>query len=513
MEAKRRRLVGAPSRSDVSPILKTRESDVEGEDTNALLKSCLSKITELQNEVSALISKVDRLEDTVSELQEQNTSLEERGAYLERMASALVRLQDDFHFPGSVSSKFYGTDWQHFLARMNTETYEMCNREMKEVTRLESPDTNLILHNEDLMPALTRYPDALRLSTVHEVEIYDVQFSAAALKKLSFALENKSLSSLTWNRSSCLEVNAGIDFVASAARRLGGEDVFKPYFDWFHSAIPDQDAANRLCDAVSSVHTVYFSNSCGESHIIGATILRSLIDPKKEIVKVALRNNNMTGLDRSHATLLASNTRLEKLDLCHNHLSDEDAAVIATGLRRNRKLKLLNIGFNSITNDGFVSLCSAIYSPNMQELVECNHSCLVRWDVPTHPPRDFASRLIHFHNGMLPSEHNPPSPQKEMSNLRHKIFVSFSERNKSNSCAGLHNCGIPGMISIKLAPLAIERVIKCEKDTYSRAYVQELQDHFPGRDVTQTYIDLVPVLSVVFELLREWKMPELLLNK
>jgi len=61
-----------------------------------------------------------------------------------------------------------------------------------------------------------------------------------------------------------------------------------------------------------------------------------------------------------------------------------------------------------------------------------------------------------------------------------------------------------------LAPLAIERVIKCEKDTLSRAQVQEMQEVLPDSDVTSTYIDLVPVLSVVFELLKEWKMPELL---
>ena len=214
------------------------------------------------------------------------------------------------------------------------------------------------------MPEWTRYADALRSSKIDRVKIDNVQFSAPVLRKLSFALENKSLSSLTWNRSSCLEDNAGIDFVASAAKRLLVEESLYsyPYFLWSHCAVPDQDAANRLCDALSSVHTVNFIDSCGESQIIGATILRSLIDPKKEIVELYLRNNRMTDLDRSHATSLASNTRLEKLDLSHNHLNDEDAAVIATGLRRNRKLKLLNIGFNSITNDGFVSLCSAIYS-------------------------------------------------------------------------------------------------------------------------------------------------------
>ena len=53
-------------------------------------------------------------------------------------------------------------------------------------------------------------------------------------------------------------------------------------------------------------------------------------------------------------------------------------------------------------------------------------------------------------------------------------------------------------------------MIKCEKDTLSRAQVQEMQEVLPDSDVTSTYIDLVSVLSVVFELLKEWKMPELL---
>ena len=220
----------------------------------------------------------------------------------------------------------------------------------------------------------------------------------------------------------------------------------------------------------------------------------------------------MTGLDRRHATSLANNTGLERLDLSHNHLNDEDAAVIAIGLKHNRKLKWLNIGNNSISDDGFVSLCCAIYSPNAQELVDCNHSCEVEWDVPTHPPINFATRLIYFHNSILSHVEDPPGTCvfDEKSNLRHKIFVSFSEHNKSKSLAHLLNFGIPGLNSIKLAPLAIERVIKCEKDTLSRAQVQEMQEVLPDSDVTSTYIDLVPVLSVVFELLKEWKMPELL---
>ncbi|EJK70150.1 hypothetical protein THAOC_08514, partial [Thalassiosira oceanica] len=297
------------------PSQKTRASDeIECEDTNAILKTCLSKITELQSTVAGLNSKVERLEGTVSELQERNTSLEERGAYLERVTSALVRLQDDFRFPDS--EKFSGTNRQHFVNQMNTEAYDMCNRELKTDTRLGSADSDQILDDQELMPAWTRYADALRFS--------------------------------------CLDVNAGIDFVASTAKRL-------KIFWWSDCSIPDPEAASKMCDALSSAHSVNFFDSCGESQIIGATILGSLINPQKESVKLSLTYNRMTGLDRRHATSLAANTRLEKLNLSDNHLNDEDAAVIAAGLRHNRKLKWLSIEDNSISDKGFASLCSAIY--------------------------------------------------------------------------------------------------------------------------------------------------------
>ena len=65
----------------------------------------------------------------------------------------------------------------------------------------------------------------------------------------------------------------------------------------------------------------------------------------------------------------------------------------------------------------------------------------------------------------------------------------------------------------EVGSLVIRRVIKCERDTFSRAYVQGLQAAYPESDATGTYIDLVPVLSIVFELLKEWKLPELLQHK
>ncbi|EJK45770.1 hypothetical protein THAOC_35599, partial [Thalassiosira oceanica] len=249
----------------------------------------------------------------------------------------LVRLQDDFHFPinkfGPYSSEVApGTDWPQLVALMDTEAYDMCNRELKLETSICPATSDQILHNEDLMPAWTRYADALRLSKIHMINIDNVEFSAPALRKLTFALGNKKLFSLSWTRSSCLDVNAGIDFVASAARRLdadGNQKHFRPHFSWSNCAIPDLDAANRLCDALSSVKRVNFIDSCGESQIIGATILGSLINADKRIVELSLINNRVTGLDRGHATSLADNTWLERLDLSHNHLNDEDAAVIA----------------------------------------------------------------------------------------------------------------------------------------------------------------------------------------
>ena len=173
------------------------------------------------------------------------------------------------------------------------------------------------------------------------------------------------------------------------------------------------------------------------------------------------------GLSRIHdvATALATNPKITILCLTGNVLIDSDAELIAQALKQNTNLRKLFINGNNFTLAGLDKIRATIYDTSSLKAMEsCNHTCWVNRagnldDILPHHRRN---RKLYE----LLSERNA-----ENSNVRH-LDAEFEEE----ACI------------IKLVPSVLECIKRLSVDRATGASVP---------------------LSILFELIRNWKMPEL----
>ena len=164
------------------------------------------------------------------------------------------------------------------------------------------------------------------------------------------------------------------------------------------------------------------------------------------------------------------------LCLAKNNLNDEDARLIAHALKHNTNLQFISLDGNNITGIGEEALGKAIYNPtSLNSLSDCNHTCRIHglnWsaDIPFDPlgytPKENRARKLYH----LLSVRN-----REGSNVRH-LNSEFGGEDKNDE-------------SLKLVPKVLESV-NCYDSNWEST-------------------DYVPPLSITYEILRGWKMPEL----
>ena len=175
--------------------------------------------------------------------------------------------------------------------------------------------------------------------------------------------------------------------------------------------------------------------------------------------------------------------------MSNNNLNDEDARLIARALKRNTNLKYLWLGDNDITEVGRSALCKAIYDPaSLNSLSDCNQRC----DIFGLRPGEFGG--ISF--GNIPMNNDGYTLKQ---NRIRKIYYLLSVRNRDENNVHQFNLEFgdddENDESLKLVPKVLECVQRYGQRE-STDYVRESTDY-------------VPALSVVYEVLRGWKMPEL----
>jgi hypothetical protein len=173
--------------------------------------------------------------------------------------------------------------------------------------------------------------------------------------------------------------------------------------------------------------------------------------------------------------------------LANNNLNDEDARLIARALKHNTNLEELWLGdndFSEILYDngtrevGSNALCKAIYDPtSLNSVADCNHTCFI-----------FGG--ASFGNNIPINRYTPKQ------NRIRKIYHLLSVRNRDEN--NVHHFNLEfgdddeNDESLKLVP----KVLEC---VHRYAVSQSCGE----------CIDYLPPLSVVYEILRGWKMPEL----
>ena len=199
------------------------------------------------------------------------------------------------------------------------------------------------------------------------------------------------------------------------------------------------------------------------------------------------RNNIQTKGDTTIPDYIASNPSLEDLYLADNKLNDDDAILIARALKQNTNLNDLRLGKNNITTIGKEALSKAVYDPtSLNSMSNCNHKCQIQLDGV------FGKDLPSWCEN---SGSRDPKTTRSM-----KIYHLLSERNIEGSNVRHLNAEFEDEDedSLKLVP-------------YVLAVIQHYHD---ATQKTGDFVKSVSIkpLSIMYEIVRGWKMPELYEN-
>ena len=177
---------------------------------------------------------------------------------------------------------------------------------------------------------------------------------------------------------------------------------------------------------------------------------------------------------------------LKELFLARNHLNDDDALLIAHALKQNNNLQYLRLGDNDITDVGRTALSKAIYdSTSLNSVMDCNHRC----DIED----------IRFLD--IPENYSNMTPK---GNRAMKIYHLLSLRNREGSNVQHLNVEFEDDDSLALVHRVLESVYRYSRSRSVRGFVRVRQ--------LRLQPNTVHPLSIMYEILRSWKMPELYEN-
>ena len=291
---------------------------------------------------------------------------------------------------------------------------------------------------------------------------------------LTPALVGKSIKTIQLENNRFMNIREGIDF---AIKCMKSNQTLES-FGWANTQIDNIDDVNHLVRVIishSSIEEVRLEDCFGEN-INSYDVLRTLLDSEKQFTSIDFDGNNIqTGGGTEIPDFIATNPPLTDLLLESNHLNDEDAVLIARALKHNTSLKSLNLGINNkITKIGIRVLANVVHdSTSLNAAYNCNHTCNFEGlDLVDNIP------VNSYHIG-------------RKDNRARKIYHLLSLRNREGS--NVHHLSLEfddkDDTSLKLVPKVLESVHRYHANLHIPKYV------YP--------------LSIMYEILSSWKMPEL----
>ena len=357
----------------------------------------------------------------------------------------------------------------------------------------DEDDETILLHDDLLLPHWMEIANALQLyhnsSRLLNLSICNLQLLSLVIDLLAQALKGKTiLKSFGLDRNEFVNEHSyfvntrkGIDFAVD----IIGDNPKLERFYWLNNDIDRMEDARYLVDAIIShprVQHIRLDNCFGDD-INGYDAFRCLFTCGKSFSHIALEGNEIrTGGSTEISDYLATNPPLKKLYLAGNHLDDDDAILIARALKRNYSLQHLHLGDNDLTEEGENALSNALYdSTSLNSMVDCNHSCKISGiAIPVN--------VSVNHPGITPK-----------CNRAFKIYHLLALRNREGSNVEHLNLefGNDDDESLALVP----NVLASVQQYYHSAM-------FARHD----YSNQVHPLSIMYEILRSWKMPALYEN-
>ena len=240
-----------------------------------------------------------------------------------------------------------------------------------------------------------------------------------------------------------------------------------------------------------SLLSVYLDN-CFRIDVECCYVLQMLISRRVAFEEIGFPCNNLVLNGCAQLPdYIATNPPLKEHLLQKNQLDDDDAIRIAEALSMNTNLRTLNVNENHITCIGYDAIRKALFdTTNFNSVTASNHTCWIYYD-------DNIMDCPHnngYHDG---SQEDPKT------NLATKIYSVLSSRNKAGTNARTLDLEL-GEECLSLVPKILEVVHKASSLGYRQHYlIWEPKNCGMSKD------EAMKPLSIVYELVRSWKMPSL----
>ena len=509
--SKRRRVVD--DSSDRAAVTSATEDIMA--DMKAHMMGMQNKMNELetrnismQNEMDGVknqLLQIDDLKEENKDLKTRCSSLEARCESLQASVNILIKDQKwEYSAPVIPTSYWeergYEDDYidgaEYFLQQI-----EMCTTYLRsgdinwlgdhihlrsiEIWPDDLDQTEILHHDDRLLPHWKEFATALRLYQNPDAKwfgfsVENVQLPPLVLNLLTPAVKEKHITSFYIGFNELVNVREGIEFVVHVMQT----NKQLKSITWEGNEIESVEDAQYLTTAICShptIDDVRLYDCLGEGNVNGYDILRTIITSGKRFTHIDLSNNSIrTDGGTEIPDYLATNPPLNQLRLSNNKLHDDDAILIAGALKRNTKLKRIELGKNNITEVGGYSLSKAIYDPSsLNALSDCNHVCHV-----------FGIDLGNL---------TELAVLRDGANYKRaaKIYRLLSSRNEEGSNVYHLNMEFGGDDdengdSLKLVPKVLDSV---------QRYSKSLR--------TNQGSPYKKPLSIIYEIMRSWRMPEL----
>ena len=489
----------------------------EPKDSSTTLATIMAEIKGIRNRMDEMETskqnEIDSMKSRISQMEDQNESLQVKCDSLERSLAILVKEQEwEYSVPDIPRSHWiqagfdndddddaYIECMEKFMKHIKMYTCKLRNGDGDMSIYLGEDFINydrVLLHDDVLLPHWKEFANALQLYQtlnssslfIDYLDFYNVQLAPSVLGLLLPALRRNRVKKIILENNDFANVHEGIEF---AVEVINGNQHLKG-LNWVNNQINNMEDAQLLIDAVSSHLSIdeFCLDSCfGGDGVNGYDILQSILSECKNFSTISVNRNNIrTGGGTTISDFIAKNPPLKELSLENNNLNDDDAVLISRALKHNTNLKRLNLCGNNFTEIGFDALQNAVNdTTSLNTVSDSNHTCYIEGI----DSGDILGNVdLHSDSGYTASVYSHTARY----NRRRKLYHLLSVRNRDGT--NLHHLNLEfgddddHDDSIKLVPKVLESV-----SHYSRE--QEGNTAW------------VSPLSIMFEVLRSWKMPEL----
>ncbi|XP_066462651.1 NACHT, LRR and PYD domains-containing protein 3-like isoform X1 [Eleutherodactylus coqui] len=193
---------------------------------------------------------------------------------------------------------------------------------------------------------------------IKELDLSECHLDDEGLNRLAPALHNLQILSLTYNNlsdTSCTQLASGIRNNPSLKKLdLSDNNLSGPHFSDL------MDALSSPACRIEELHLKY--NNLPDT---SCTQLASGIRNNPSLKKLDLSDNNLSGPHFSDLmdALSSPACKIEELNLGYNNLLDTSCTQLASGIRNNPSLKKLGLFYNNLSGPHFSDLMDALSSP------------------------------------------------------------------------------------------------------------------------------------------------------